>query len=88
TITIELSLSEKGISLAVLDQGPGIPEGEREKLFKDFGRLSVKPTGGETSTGLGLAICRNIVDAHNGTIAAENLPQGGCKFIVTFPIET
>lgn len=88
TITIELSLSESGVSLAVLDQGPGIPEGEREKLFKNFGRLSVKPTGGETSTGLGLAICRNIVDAHNGTIAAENLPQGGCKFIVTFPIET
>jgi two-component system sensor histidine kinase/response regulator len=67
---------------------PGIPEGEREKLFKDFGRFSVKPTGGETSTGLGLAICSNIVDAHNGTIAAENLPQGGCKFIVTLPIET
>lgn len=88
TITIELSLSEKGVSLAVRDQGPGIPEGEREKLFKDFGRLSVIPTGGETSTGLGLAICRNIVDAHNGTIAAENLPQGGCKFIVILPFET
>ena len=65
------------------DQGPGIPENERDKLFKDFGRLSAKPTGGEKSTGLGLAICRKIVEAHGGTITAQNLPQGGCEFRVT-----
>ena len=72
-------------SFTVLDQGPGIPEGERDQLFKDFGRLSTKPTGGEKSTGLGLAICRKIVAAHNGTIAAENHPAGGCAFSVTLP---
>lgn len=71
--------------LAVRDQGPGIPENERDKLFKDFSRLSSQPTGGEKSTGLGLAICRKIVDAHQGTIVAENLPQGGCEFRVTLP---
>ena len=68
------------------DQGPGIPENERDRLFKDFGRLSVKPTGGEKSTGLGLAICRKIVDAHNGTIVAENLTTRGCEFRVTLPL--
>jgi two-component system, sensor histidine kinase and response regulator len=71
--------------LAVRDQGPGIPANERDKLFKDFGRLSAQPTGGEKSTGLGLAICRKIVEAHHGTIDAENLPDRGCEFRVTLP---
>ena len=56
------------------------------KLFKDFGTLSVKPTAGEKSTGLGLAICRKIVEAHRGTIVATNLSEGGCEFSVTLPI--
>jgi signal transduction histidine kinase len=70
-------------SFSVRDQGPGIPDNERDKLFKDFSRLSVQPTGGEKSTGLGLAICRKIVEAHHGTIVAENLPGRGCEFRVT-----
>ena len=72
-------------SFSVQDQGPGIPDSERDKLFKDFGRLSVQPTGGEKSTGLGLAICRKIVEAHRGTISAENLPSLGCEFRVNLP---
>jgi signal transduction histidine kinase len=71
--------------LAVRDQGPGIPEGERDKLFKDFSRLSIRPTAGEKSTGLGLAICRKIVEAHQGRITAENLPERGCEFRVSLP---
>ncbi len=74
-----------GHAIAVRDEGPGIPEGERDRLFKDFGRLSVLPTGGEKSTGLGLAICRKIIDAHHGTITADNLPARGCEFLVTLP---
>jgi signal transduction histidine kinase len=73
---------------SVRDQGPGIPADERDKLFKDFGRLSVKPTGGEKSTGLGLAICRKIVEAHHGTIEAHNLPDRGCEFRVNLPKTT
>jgi two-component system sensor histidine kinase/response regulator len=73
-------------SVSVRDQGPGIPEGERDKLFKDFGRLSSKPTGGEKSTGLGLAIVRKIVEAHCGAITAENLPGRGCEFRFTIPL--
>ncbi|MEO7599114.1 MAG: hybrid sensor histidine kinase/response regulator [Opitutus sp.] len=87
-ITAEYRWNAKEFSFGVKDQGPGIPEDERDKLFKDFGRLSVKPTGGEKSTGLGLAICRKIVDAHNGTIVAENLIGGGCEFRVTLPVNS
>jgi signal transduction histidine kinase len=85
TITVEVETVAGAIVVAVRDQGPGIPEAERGKLFKDFSRTSVRPTGGEKSTGLGLAICRKIVDGHHGTITAENLPERGCVFRVTLP---
>jgi two-component system sensor histidine kinase/response regulator len=85
TATVMRDDAHRRCILAVRDQGPGIPENERDRLFKDFSRLSSQPTGGEKSTGLGLAICRKIVDAHQGTIVAENLPQGGCEFRVTLP---
>ncbi len=85
TVTVELRAGGGQCEFSVKDQGPGIPDSERDKLFKDFGRLSAKPTGGEKSTGLGLAICRKIVEAHGGTIVAENLPDGGCEFRVTLP---
>lgn len=85
-VTAQFDTPAPTCSFAVRDEGPGIPEGERDKLFKDFSRLSVKPTGGEKSTGLGLAICRKIVEAHHGTIVAENLPVRGCEFRVTLPV--
>ncbi|HXA14217.1 MAG TPA: hybrid sensor histidine kinase/response regulator [Opitutaceae bacterium] len=83
-IAIDLVADDNGCGFAVRDQGPGIPDDERDKLFKDFGRLSARPTGGEKSVGLGLAICRKIVEAHGGTITAENLPNParGCEFRV------
>jgi len=86
TVVLHTDLPHGTCSVSVQDQGPGIPEGERHKLFKDFGRLSVQPTGGEKSTGLGLAICRKIVEAHRGTITAENLPTRGCEFRVVLPL--
>ncbi len=85
TVTLTADAARGTCTFAVQDQGPGIPEGERDRLFKDFSRLSVRPTGGEKSTGLGLAICRKIVEAHRGTITAENLPTGGCEFRVVLP---
>ena len=86
-VTVEVG-GEGGVcGFSVRDQGPGIPEGERDKLFKDFSRLSVRPTGGEKSTGLGLAICSKIIDAHHGTITATNIPAPGrgCEFRVSLP---
>ncbi len=85
TAIVRANIGEGSCSISVRDQGPGIPDDERDKLFKDFSRLSIKPTGGEKSTGLGLAICRKIVEAHRGTIVAENLPTHGCEFRVTLP---
>ncbi|MFQ3225642.1 MAG: signal transduction histidine kinase [Lentimonas sp.] len=58
------------LKIAVEDEGPGIPEDEMHKLFTDFGKTSVQPTGNETSTGLGLAICKKIAEAHSGRVYA------------------
>lgn len=85
TVIIEPNSTQHQTAFSVRDEGPGIPAEERDRLFKDFGRLSAKPTGGEKSTGLGLAICRKIVEAHRGTIEAHNLPTHGCEFRVTLP---
>jgi signal transduction histidine kinase/ligand-binding sensor domain-containing protein len=69
----------------VADQGPGIRDEDQEKLFRRFAKLSARPTGGETSSGLGLSIVKQLVDANHGRIWAENLPEGGCAFIVEVP---
>jgi two-component system, sensor histidine kinase and response regulator len=82
---IQVGPEQSSCGFSVQDQGPGIPEGERDKLFKDFSTLSTKPTAGEKSTGLGLAICRKIVEAHHGSIHVENLQSGGCEFSVSLP---
>lgn len=84
-IHVSVERSEQGCSVLVRDQGPGIPDSERHKLFKDFSQTSVKPTAGEKSTGLGLAICKRIMESHGGSIAAENSPTGGSVFRITFP---
>jgi signal transduction histidine kinase len=87
-VTVVIHADAKVAGFAVRDSGPGIPDSERHMLFKDYGRLSAKPTGGEKSTGLGLAICRKIVEAHNGTIGVENIPGRGAEFIVSLPLYT
>jgi len=72
--------------VSVRDQGPGITPEDREKLFQDFARLSARPTGGEKSTGLGLAITRRVVEAHGGRIGVDSTPGQGATFWFTLPI--
>ncbi|MBI5597922.1 MAG: GAF domain-containing protein [Elusimicrobia bacterium] len=74
-----------GLVFSVRDQGPGIPESERQKLFKDFSRTSVRPTASEKSTGLGLAIVKRLVEAHRGVVEVECRPGEGTTFTVTLP---
>lgn len=78
--------SDRAMRFSVRDQGPGVPAEERDLLFQEFGKLSARPTGGEKSTGLGLAICRKIIDLHGGSIGAVNHPEGGCVFSFILPI--
>jgi two-component system sensor histidine kinase KdpD len=69
----------------VADRGPGLPPGEETRIFEKFYRSVGAPPG--AGVGLGLTICRGIVQAHGGRIWAENRPGGGAVFRFTLPIE-
>lgn len=72
--------------IEVEDQGLGLTQEDKSKLYQRFTRLSAQPTAGENSTGLGLSIVKVLVEAHNGTIRAESEGKDkGCKFIVELP---
>jgi len=75
------------VHIAVTDQGQGIPAEDIPKLFQDFSKANVRPTAGEKSTGLGLAICRRIVEAHKGRIWCESEVGKGSTFTVAIPCE-
>ncbi len=67
------------IVVRVVDQGPGIPEGERERIFEPFQHGEAANAG----SGLGLAIARGFLEANGGAIAVESLPGQGTSFVVT-----
>lgn len=71
--------------IQVIDQGPGIPEDEQDLLFTEFGKLSTRPTGDESSTGLGLWIVKQMTELMNGQIGFECPDTGGSIFWVELP---
>ena len=70
------------LRVQIIDHGSGVPEEERERIFKTF--YSLDPQG----IGLGLAICRGIIEAHRGRIWLEPAPDGGSCFMFTLPISS
>jgi len=83
SVEIGANVRERVIEVWVDDNGPGLPEGKEEVIFKKFELGQME--GSTRGVGLGLAICRAIVEAHGGEIHAENRPQGGARFIFTVP---
>ncbi|MCC7573393.1 MAG: HAMP domain-containing histidine kinase [Candidatus Methanofastidiosum sp.] len=77
---------QDSIVVSVKDEGQGIPENELGNLFKFFGKASTKKTGGEKSTGLGLAIARKIIESHKGKIWVESKQGEGAKFYFSIPM--
>lgn len=78
-VTLSVWENDGHLYMSVRDQGMGIPEEDIPKLFHEFGVARVRPTGGESSTGLGLAICREIVNAHGGQISVRSrINEGSC----------
>jgi signal transduction histidine kinase len=77
---------ERELLFAVRDEGPGIKNGDKARLFKPFERAGTQKTAGERSVGLGLAIARQVVEAHQGRLWAESSPGAGATFFVALPI--
>ncbi len=83
TIRISASVDGQGWSLEVADNGPGVPVEDRERLFGLLTRGDRRKPG----IGLGLAVCRRLVDAHGGSISLEEAPEGGALVRVRVPLE-
>jgi len=84
-IFISVRALEKQVECVVRDEGPGFNADDKGKMFRRYGRLSARPTGGEPSTGLGLSIVNKLVLAMNGELAVENAAGNGAIFTVRLP---
>lgn len=85
-VTIASVIDGERVRLTVADEGPGVPEGERVTIFEPFGTSKARPTGGESSTGLGLWIVRELVALHHGQVGVECPESGGSIFWVELPL--
>ena len=86
SVVVTISVDETHAVVSIADDGPGIPDAELDRIFERFTRLDDsrnRSDGG--GAGLGLAITKQIVTAHNGTITATNPTSGGALFTLTFP---
>jgi two-component system sensor histidine kinase KdpD len=82
-VTVRVSEEDEKARLEVADEGPGIPEEAREKIFERFYRVPGTPTGG---TGLGLSIAKALMEAQNGSISVRNRKErSGCDFTLELP---
>ncbi|MDH3257776.1 MAG: hybrid sensor histidine kinase/response regulator [Nitrospinota bacterium] len=87
--TVFISLKERGGKLvfSVKDEGPGISEEDQAKLFQHFQKLSARPTAGESSSGLGLAISKKMVQAHDGCLNVTSQLGSGATFSFEIPLK-
>jgi signal transduction histidine kinase len=84
-VWVSVHLSDAKVSCRVKDEGPGLSEEDKQKLFGKFQRLSAKPTGGEHSTGLGLSIVKKLAEAMHGNVWCESELGHGATFVVELP---
>jgi signal transduction histidine kinase len=84
-VRVDIREQKEFIEISVTDEGVGIPENEKPLLFTKYAQLSVRPTGGETSTGLGLSIVKRMVSELNGTIQCDSEYGKGTRFTIRFP---
>ena len=73
------------IEFGVQDEGPGLTESDKTKVFGKFQKLSAKPTGGEFSVGLGLSLTKTIIELHKGTVGCDSQPGQGAYFWARLP---
>ncbi len=84
-VIVNFKILDKELQISIIDQGKGIPIAEQDKLFKPFATTSVKSTGGEKSTGLGLVSVKKIVETHGGRIWLKSKEGVGSQLFFTIP---
>ena len=83
--TVRIARNDKGLSVVIEDEGPGIPEADLERVFEPFVRLDVSRSRQRGGAGLGLAIARTIIRGHGGNILLESGAEGGLRVAVALP---
>jgi len=85
-VELVLDSDDAGVEFRVTDQGPGLTEEDKSRVFGRFAILSARPTGGEKSTGMGLYIVKKLVDMHGGSVSVRSEGPGkGATFTVKLP---
>lgn len=84
-ITLSATAEGRSVALSVIDDGPGIPPAELERIFDRFYRSKTRRDDGGGGSGLGLAIVRRLVELHGGHVRAANGADGGAVFTITLP---
>lgn len=78
-IVVNATMNNERLNIAIVDKGPGVPDSLKHKIFEPF--FTTKTHG----TGLGLAVVKSVVSAHNGTLSVLDMPQGGACFSISLP---
>jgi len=86
-VSVELAADDGVVRLVVVDDGPGVPEEDRERVFERFARVDDARSRSEGGTGLGLAIVASVVHEHEGEVRVERAPAGGARFVVELPAQ-
>ncbi|MGW5065473.1 ATP-binding protein [Streptomyces cyaneofuscatus] len=84
-ITVQAALDGGGVRVEVRDDGAGVPEDERERIFERFVRLDDARSRDDGGAGLGLAIARDVATRHGGTLTVHRAPEGGAAFRLWLP---
>lgn len=85
TVGVALTEHHGVVDLAIADDGPGVPVGDRERIFERFARVEDARSRSGGGSGLGLAIARDIVTAHGGSIVYDDAHHGGARFVIRIP---
>ena len=87
SVSVRLENEGGQLFLSVEDEGPGVPARDRERIFERFVRLDRDRASERAGAGIGLAVARELVRQHGGTIRAEGGARGGARFVVRIPAQ-
>lgn len=80
-------IDNNSVRVEVIDNGPGLTATDLAQLFKRGVELSNKPTGGENSTGIGLSLCKELIESEGGQVGAHTNPEQGATFWFSLPYQ-
>ena len=86
TVSINCNLRSRELLVTIDDSGPGFSHEDLDRMFMPFQKLTALPTGGESSTGLGMWIARSLMELLDGRIEVSNKPEGGASITLRFPV--